>query len=223
MNFSPESPQPKSVITSPQKRTVVDIKADLYSIFQTAAFLKDRFESGMVDALFYYRRLKHSHSELVGLQNELSLWNRSLLEIIDDFKIDQNFTSILSVISSIQDFKFNEIAQTWQLDPYLLASVATECTSNFITIIDYLHLIEAFEEEFFQQLMGDLEKSLSQINTFQPFLIQIAQLNQNLPHYLQQSGLYQATDPTHIKSILQKIEQSIYTLFQEFKQYLHIQ
>ena len=223
MNFSPDSPLPKPFNKSLQKRSVVDIKADLYSIFQTAAFLKERFESGMVDALFYYRRLKHSHSELVALQNELSQWNRSLLQIVDDFKIDQNFTSILSVISSIQDFQFNEIAQTWQLDPYLLASVATECTSNFITIIDYLHLIEAFEEEFLQQLIGDLERSLSQINTFQPFLMQIVQLKQNLPQFFHQSGLYQATDPSHIKSILQKIEQSIYTLFQEFKQYLHIQ
>ncbi len=223
MNFSPASPDPEIGATQQRKRPILDIKADLFSIFQTATFLKKRFESGLVDSLFYYRRLKHSHSELVKLQNDLSLWDRTLLEILDDFKVDQNFTSILSVISSIQDFQFNQIAQTWQLDPYLLASVATECTSNFITLIDYLHLIEAFEEEFFMQLLTDLEKSLSGIHTFQPFLLQISQLKQDIPQFIQQSGLHHASDPTQSKPILQEIEQSIYTLFQEFKQYLHIQ
>ena len=223
VDHASESSLSENPRSSQNKRAILDIKADLFSIFQTAAFLKERFETGMVDSLFYYRRLKNSHSELVNLQNELSLWNRTLLDIIDDFKVDQNFISILSVISSIQDFQFNQVAQTWQLDPYLLASVATECTSNFITLLDYLHLVESFEEEFFSQLLADLEKGLATLNTFQPFLLQISHLIQNLPQYLQQSGFYQNTDINHQKPILQEIEQSFYTLFQEFKQYLHIQ
>ncbi len=204
------------------KRTLVEIKADLYSILQTAGFIRNRFETGSIDSLFYYQKMKKFHSDVVSLQNELSYQQKTLLDILDNFSVDGDFRTILSVVSSIQDFQFNQMAQNWQLDPYLLASVATECTSNFITLIDYLHLIEAFDQDFLSLLISELEESLGKIHTFQPFSIQIKFIKDSIPNLINTSGINQINDIQQIRTVLSHIEQEIYSLFQEFKQYLNL-
>ena len=49
-------------------RSMLEVKADLYSILQTGEFMRTRYESGTIDSLFYHRRMKKFHAELVKIE-----------------------------------------------------------------------------------------------------------------------------------------------------------
>lgn len=204
-------------------RPVLNLKADLYAIIYTASFLKERYEKGSINPTFYFRRMKFFHAEIVEIQNQLSVHHTSVLQMLENLEIDPNFKTILSVVSSIQDYNFSQLAQQWELDPFTLASVATECTSNFITLIDYLHMIEDFDPEFLFQLVLDLKNALEKLHTFEPFAIHITQFMNDLPEYFQKKQINSNSTSQEIREKYKTIEDSVYQLFAEFKQYLYLQ
>jgi len=205
-----------------QNRDFTKSKAELFSILQTANFLKSRFDMGLIDMDFYFKRMRFFQNELISIQQKLLPRNKSLIDIVNKFPVNNDLKPILTIISSIQDYNFNQFAQKWQLDPVQLAAGATKITSNFITLIDYLHLIEDFDEPVLMEYIINLRVSLSEMQTFEPFYIHILNLEKELPRYFQDIHVTSSSHPSKIKLIISEIEDVIYDIYKEFKQYLGI-
>ena len=198
----------------------IESKAELFSILQTANFLKSRFDIGLIDMDFYFKRMRFFQNELMSIQQKLLPRNKSLIDIVNKFPVNDDLKPILTIISSIQDYNFNQFAQKWQLDPVQLAAGATKITSNFITLIDYLHLIEDFDESALMEYIKELRESLGEMQTFEPFYIHIMNLEKELPNYFYDIQITSNSHPSKIKSIISEIEDVVYDIYKEFKQYL---
>ena len=205
-----------------QNRDFTKSKAELFSILQTANFLKSRFDMGLIDMDFYFKRMRFFQNELITIQQKLLPRNKSLIDIVNKFPVNDDLKPILTIISSIQDYNFNQFAQKWQLDPVQLAAGATKITSNFITLIDYLHLIEDFDEPVLMEYIINLRVSLSEMQTFEPFYIHMLNLEKELPRYFQDIHITSSSHPSKIKLIISEIEDVVYDIYNEFKQYLGI-
>ena len=99
-----------------------EIKAELFSILQTANFLKQRFDWGLLDPEFYFKRTRQFHQELIFLETHATQLGRTLLNLVENFEISQQFIQILQNLAISQDFHFNQKAQHWQLNPLELGS-----------------------------------------------------------------------------------------------------
>ena len=108
------------------------------------------------------------------------------------------------------------------MDPVQLAAGATKITSNFITLIDYLHLIENFDKPVLMEYIINLRVSLSEMQTFEPFYVHILNLEKELPRYFHDIHITSASHPSKIKSIISEIEDVVYDIYKDFKQYLGI-
>ena len=205
-----------------QNRDFSKSKAELFSILQTANFLKSRFDMGLIDMDFYFKRMRFFQNELISIQQKLLPRNKSLIDVVNKFPVNDDLKPILTIISSIQDYNFNQFAQKWQLDPVQLAAGATKITSNFITLIDYLHLIEDFDEPVLMEYIINLRVSLSEMQTFEPFYIHMLNLEKELPRYFQDIHITSSSHPSKIKLIISEIEDVVYDIYNEFKQYLGI-
>ncbi|MHA1672783.1 MAG: hypothetical protein ACTSYI_04090, partial [Promethearchaeota archaeon] len=191
-------------------------------ILQTAKFLKSRFEQGAVDPNFYIRRMRYFYQQILEMQEELLRNQTSLLEIIEGFNLEGNLKTIIATISSTMDYQFNQLAQQWSLDPFQLAAGSTQVTSDFITLLDYLHIAEDFDPEFITELLENLLASLDNIHTFSPFAEHIRQLQTQLPQYFQDCSVNQKTSIDQIRKAYSQVEEIIYATFQNFKEYLHL-
>lgn len=216
----PASPNSPPRFLSPRPR--IEQKAELFAIIQTANFLKTRFDQGIVDSNFYIRRMKFFYTQIMDLQAELTASNTSLMEILDGLNLEGNIRSIITVISSTMDYQFNALAQQWELDPYQLAAASTQVTSDFITLLDYLHIAEDFNEGFVHELLENLITHLQQIHTFKPFSEHLLQLQEQLSHYFQDFELRSDSTVDQVRKCYSQIEEIIYTAFQDFKKYLHL-
>ena len=205
-----------------KNRDITESKAELFSILQTANFLKSRFDIGLIDMDFYFKRMRFFQNELMSIQQKLLHRNKSLIDIINNFPVNEDLKPILTIISSIQDYNFNQFAQKWQMDPVQLAAGATKITSNFITLIDYLHLIEDFDEPVLMEYIINLRISLSEMQTFEPFYIHILNLEKELPKYFHDIHISSNSHLSKIKSLISEIEDVVYDIYKEFKQYLGI-
>ena len=203
-------------------RVFNDSKAELFSILQTANFLKSRFDIGLIDMDFYFKRMRFFHNELMILQQKLLPQKKSLIDIVNRFPVNKDLKPILTIISSIQDYNFNKFAQKWQMDPVQLAAEATKITSNFITLIDYLHLVDDFDEEMLMEFIRELRISLGEMKTFEPFFIHIFNLENELPRYFRDIGLSNNSNQIQIKSVITEIEDIVYDIYKDFKRYLGI-
>ena len=204
---------------SPQSRSHIDRKADLFSFLQTASFLKARYEAGRIAADFYFRNLRFFHQQLTQLQSELIPLNITLLDLVDKIAVTQEVKSVLALLSSVNDYQYNTVAQQWQLDPYQLARAATAITSHFITLLDYLRLVENFDFDFLMELIVELRESMKTLNAFEPFVNRMIQFEQDLPRYFHTNHLDDRSSPEVVKNVYKAIEDLVYTLFQEFKQF----
>lgn len=200
-------------------RSHIDRKADLFSYLQTASFLKARYAAGRIAADFYFRNLRFFHNQLTQLQTELTPYNLTLLHLVDKIDLPSEVKSVLALLSSVNDYQYNTVAQQWQLDPYQLAAGATAITSHFITLLDYLRLVENFDYEFLMELIVELRESMKILNVFEPFVIRMTQFEQDLPGYFHTNHLDDRSSPEEVKNVYKAIEDLIYTLFQEFKQF----
>ena len=205
-----------------KNRDFTESKAELFSILQTANFLKSRFDIGLIDMDFYFKRMRFFQNELMSIQQKLMPRNKSLIDIVNNFPVNDDLKPILTIISSIQDYNFNQFAQKGQMDPVQLAAGATKITSNFITLIDYLHLIEDFDEAALMEYIRDLRESLGEIKTFEPFHTHIENLEKELPNYFRDIQITSNSHPSKIKSIISEIEDVVYDIYKEFKHYLGI-
>jgi len=203
----------------PQSRSHIDRKADLYSYLQTASFLQARYEAGRIAADWYFRNLRFFHHQLTQLQTELTPYNLTLLHLVDKISLPPEVKSVLALLSSVNDYQYNTVAQQWQLDPYQLAGVATAITSHFITLLDYLRLVENFDYDFLMELIVELRESMKNLNAFEPFVNRMAQFEQDLPQYFRTNRLDDRSSPEEVKNVYKAIEDLVYTLFQEFKQF----
>ncbi|MHA1584521.1 MAG: hypothetical protein ACTSWL_04645 [Promethearchaeota archaeon] len=215
--------QGHSMVPQWKKRTVIDQKADLYSILSTVQYLKQRFDEGRINAGQYVKNLKFFHHQMASLQEELQSQNKTVLELADGLHINSDLKSMLTVLSSAQDYKFNRIAQEWQLNPYELAAVATSTTSSFITLLDYLHLVEDFDQEFLFGLFKDLSDNLSRIQSLKPFLDEISKLVSVLPKYFAANHVFENPDGEKIRTLYSQIEDQVYKTFKQFQEHLNLQ
>jgi len=206
-------------LSRPHSRSHIDRKADLFSYLQTAGFLKARYDAGRMAADFYFRNLRFFHKQLTQLQTELTPYNLSLLDLVDKIVLPPEVKSVLALLSSVKDYQFNTIAHEWQLDPYQLAAGATKITSHFITLLDYLRLVDTFDSDFLMELIVELHESMTVLHTFAPFLARLTQFEQDLPGYFHDNHLDDRSSSENVKNAYKVIEDLIYTLFQEFKQF----
>ncbi|WP_457557117.1 hypothetical protein [Candidatus Harpocratesius sp.] len=218
--FSPRSSKIGNESSRP--RPLIEQKADLYSILQTAKFLQSRFEKGSMDTNFYIRRMRYFYQQILNLQRELHLNQASILDIVNGFNVEGNFRSIISLIASTMDYKFNSLAEQWQLDPFYLARVATQVTSDFITLLDYLHIAEDLDEDFVKELLQALISSLKQVHGFDPFSEHLIQLSQQLPQYFSECTTIPNLSVNQIREIYNQIEEIVASTFEQFKHYLHL-
>jgi hypothetical protein len=104
--------------------------------------------------------MKQFHSELIALQNQLQQRGKTLNEIQLRLPHSEALNEIIQTLSGLADMQFSSIAQQWQIDPFQLATAASQITSKFITLLDYLHLVEEVEEplliQLFEELIGEL-------------------------------------------------------------------
>lgn len=210
--------QPPSSSPLPS-RSHIDRKADLFSYLQTASFLKARYAAGRIAADFYFRNLRFFHQQLTQLQTELTPYNLTLLHLVDKIALPPEVKSAVALLSSVNDYQYNAVAQQWQLDPYQLAAGATTITSHFITLLDYLRLVENFDYDFLMELIIELRESMKTLNVFEPFVNRMAQFEQDLPQYFHTNHLDDRSSPEQVKNVYKAIEDLVYTLFQEFKQF----
>jgi len=200
-------------------RSHIDRKADLYSYLQTASFLKARYDAGRIAADWYFRNLRFFHRQLTQLQTELTPYNMTLLHMVDKIALPPEVKSAVALLSSVNDYQYNAVAQQWQLDPYELARGATAITSHFITLLDYLRLVENFDYDFLIELIIELRESMKTLNVFEPFVNRMAQFEHDLPQYFHTNHLDDRSSPEQVKNVYKAIEDLVYTLFQEFKQF----
>lgn len=202
-------------------RPLIELKADLYSILNTAQFLQNRFEKGSVDTTFYIRRMRYFYQQILLMQKELHLLGATVFDLVEGLPLEGNFRSLIGAIANTMDYEFNSIAAQWQLDPFHLAKVATQVTSDFITLLDFLHLAEDMDLEFVSELLSQLIQSLQQIHAFHPFQEHLNQLLMELPNYFQECQSVSAPTVENIRAVYSQIEEIIASAFAQFKQYLH--
>ena len=226
-NFPPPPPLPpyqqstlsSSIRSQSQSRSNIDRKAELFSFLQTASFLKARYDAGRIAADFYFRNLRYFHQQLTRLQTELIPYNLTLLHLVDKIDLSPEVKSVVALLSSVNDYQYNTVAKQWQLDPYQLAAGATTITSHFITLLDYLRLVENFDYDFLMELILELHESMTVLHAFAPFVARMTQFEQDLPRYLHNNSLNDQSTPDEVKATYKVIEDLVFTLFQEFKQF----
>jgi hypothetical protein len=209
---------------------LLDIKADLFSILQTARYLMMSSQKGNIDYEFYFKRMGYFHKEILQIEENLKLFGRDVLSTIQNFDSSGNLMEILKEISSIQDYEFERDSRKWQLDPFQLSGSATEITSNFITLLDYLHLIENFELDFFNDLILTLIQSLQQLEIYQPFLSEILRIYDHIQTEIKQDMIKNQQNIPNPRSqyypvsenILLEAKEKFSQLFTEFQNYMQI-
>ncbi len=202
-------------------RPLIELKADLFSILNTAQFLQTRFEKGGVDTTFYIRRMRFFYQQILQLQKELNFLHASIYDLIDGLPLEGNFRSLIATIASTMDYEFNNIAVQWQLDPFILAKSATQVTSDFITLLDFLHLAEDLDLDFVSELLQHLIQSLQQIHAFKPFQEHLTHLLQELPRHFQECQSNSPLSVENIRAMYSQIEEIVASAFSQFKEYLH--
>lgn len=105
---------------------------------------------------------------------------------------------------------------------FYLAKVATQVTSDFITLLDYLHIAEDLDEDFVKELLQALISSLKQVHGFDPFSEHLIQLAQQLPQYFSECTTIPNLNVDQIRAIYNQIEEIVASTFEQFKHYLHL-
>ena len=215
---------PQDFRSSPQKngnpcisRSYLDQKADLFAILQTTRIIKREFDDGRIDSIVYLKNMQKLHRDLILLQKELTDRNSSLREIVSEFPIGSELKPMISFLTSMQDYTYNQCAKQWEVDPYSLAAWAAEATSQFITLIDYLNLITSVDLDFLDQLFQNLEKLLLNVAMFHPFADQLQRFRIGAIKHLSSTN-FSDTDSNQLQSVIKEMEDFVYSVFLEFKQ-----
>jgi len=198
--------------SSIKKKPIGDIKADVYAILKTGQILKKGFDMGNVDENFYFRRMQGFYMELSNIQSQLIPWNKKIIDLFSDLNMGPEMNTVLTLISGIQDYQFDHIAQHWSIDPLQLGQNVSEITSNFITLLDYLHITDEMDYYLLFDLLKDLIGALSEYELF----IDIYQSLKTIAHNLTKTSENLFSD----QSFIQKVENSINTQFERFKRNL---
>jgi hypothetical protein len=216
--FPPDfRPNPQKRGHSRVLRSYLDQKAELFAILQTARVIKREFDNGHIDSIVYLKNMQKFHRELTSLQRELKDRNSSLREIVAEFPIGSELKPMISFLTSIQDYKYDQCAKQWQVDPYSLAAWAAEATSKFITLSDYLQLITAVDLELLAQLFQDLEELLLNVAMFHPFADQLRRFRIGAIKHLSTAN-FKSIDSDQYRSVIKEMDDFVYTVFLEFKQ-----
>lgn len=206
-------------------RSTLDQKADLYSILKTAEFLRHRFSQGMVESGFFIKRMQSFSRELSQLQTELMRHRLTLLQLLDKMQINQDLRSIIVAISSAEDLQFHDFAQQWQIDPYKLAYSTAEITSAFITLLDYLHLVDIVEDGLLIELFDRLLSHLQTYHTFSPFYNAVGNLRAKGVEFIRMNlGQHpnKMDPPQTNQSFYPSVEYQLSLIFDKFKNYLNL-
>ena len=107
---------------------MLDLKAELYSMVETAGFLQNRHEKGFAPSDFYYRILKTFHEELSQIQLEVIRKGKTLEQLTANMPISHNLQQIIREISAVADIRFNQLGRTLMIDPFQLASATMQVT-----------------------------------------------------------------------------------------------
>ena len=100
--------------------------------------------------------MKQFHRELIAIQLDLNQRGKTLGQLATKMPVLNEMQPIITMLSALGDISFNEIARDWHVDGFQLATTATEITSNFITLLDYLRLISIPDWDLLLQLIIEL-------------------------------------------------------------------
>jgi hypothetical protein len=204
---------------SPTK-PLIDLIADVYAILQTGKFLQTQFDQAKISAEFYFKRMKHFHSELVALQTELTHRGKTLLDFAKKGTFAPEFEPVLRLIGSFDMIQYDRKSREWELDPFQLAAVVTEITSQFITIIDYCRIIPRLDESLLLQLLHELQTGLQKFTVLYPIYAQVRLFIQEITSRLPEYQALITTDPDQNALILRQIEDRIFQIYTEFQRFL---
>lgn len=164
----------------PPSHNLRELKADLFSILQTAEFLIFRYQKGMVEEEVFYKQMGRFQEELRQIEQELAPSNKSILEIINNFDNGEHLKDVFKEIGTAADYLFDQENSTWNYNPVNLASAAAQVTSSFITLLDYVHLVEQGDLPFLLELIEKLLQNLQKFEIFYPFLMQVITLRNEI-------------------------------------------
>lgn len=200
------------------KINLLNVKAELFAICRTVEIMKNRFEAGLLPEDFYVRRMKTFFEEISQINQTLLRGGKKIDEITHDIPHFTNLTQHIQEIMRIGDLKFDNNANTWNFNPYQIATTTSKVTSNFITLLDYLHLTNEIDPIFLNELYSELGQSLNEISAFKFFAIEIENLKPKIFGYLQEHK--NSLPDRSINSALKTIEDVIYRIYNRFKQFL---
>jgi hypothetical protein len=200
------------------KKNLLDLKADLYAICRTVEIMKNRFEAGLLTEDFYVRRMKTFLNEITQIQQELLQYGKKIEEIIQEIPEFMPIAQYIREIVSIGDRQFDHNANSWTINPYQIATAAANVTSKFITLLDYLHLASEVDCCLFNELYTDLERSLTEINSFKFFSMEMDNLKPKIMGFLQDPTI--SSPNIQNQTAIKSVEDTIYRIYSRFKQYL---
>ncbi len=148
-------------------KSKLELKAEVFSLFQTISMLNAQYRQGNLQDQFYVRKMNTYIQDLNRVKRQLRDAAINYERLVADLDLDQNYTEILK---SIHEFQLMQQKQrespTLDYQPLALANQIQTITSHFITLSDYLYLVEVFELELLFDLIRQLLVALHHYDFF---------------------------------------------------------
>ncbi len=170
-------------------KSILELKADLFGIFQTFAMLDKTYRNGGVPASFYQNKYLSLASELDQLILYFEEKNMDYKEILKELPLDSNPFEILDTIKKIKISDLDRREDKLHTRPLQFAQQTSQITSKFITILDYFQVMETIDIEFLRGLIHELLLLIEPIDLINPIFAEIVSIERELLHFLQTQSL----------------------------------
>ena len=189
-------------------KSILELKSELFGLFQTFSMLEKTYRAGGVPTSFYQTKYIALASELDDLILHFEEKNIDFKEILKELPLDANPFEILDIIKKIRISEYNRKQDQLQTRPLHFAQISSQITSKFITILDYFQVMETIEIEFLRNLIHELLMLIEPIELLKQIFGHIVNLEREILHHIQSNEM---RDPTK-----KYFEDRFYEIYQIF-------
>lgn len=189
-------------------KSILELKSELFGIFQTLAMLDQTYRKGQIPANFYqtkYLALASELDELIICFEEKQIDFRNVLR---EMPIEGDHEKILNMIKKLKVSQVDRINDQIYSNPLQLAQAISTITSKFITIMDYFQVMEQIDTEFLKGLIHEILILIEPIELLKPIFIDIVNIERDL--------ITQNQNNTVENRIKQILEDRFYRTYQTF-------
>ncbi len=161
-------------------KSILELKADLFGIFQTFAMLDKTYRTGGVPASFYQSKYLALASELEQLILFFEEKNIDYREILKELPLDSNPFEILDTIKKIKISELNRVEDRLQTRPFQFAQQTSQITSKFITILDYFQVMETIDIEFLRGLIHELLMLMEPLDLLKQLFAEVVNIEREI-------------------------------------------